>query len=67
MVREVGTVRRFFPERGEGFIAIARDRDVFFKKKDVLDRAVPRKGDRVELTILELKSGRRRAVDVRII
>jgi cold shock CspA family protein len=66
-MREVGTVRRFFPGRGLGYIAIDRDRDVVFKIKDVLDRAVPRKGDRVEATVLELASGRRRAVDVRII
>jgi cold shock CspA family protein len=66
-LRELGIVRRFTPGRGQGFIAIDRDRDVFFKIRDVLDRAVPRKGDRVELTVLELASGRRRAVDVRIL
>jgi cold shock CspA family protein len=66
-MRELGTIRRFFPGRGHGFIAIDHDRDVFFKTRDVINRAVIRKGDRVELTVLELASGRRRAVDVRII
>jgi cold shock CspA family protein len=66
-MRELGTVRRFFPERGEGYIEIAIDRDVAFKAKDVIGRAAVQKGDRVEVTILELSSGGRRAVDVRII
>jgi cold shock CspA family protein len=66
-MRELGVIRRFDPGRGLGYIAIDRDRDVVFKIRDVLDRAVVRKGDRVELSVLELASGRRRAVDIRIL
>jgi hypothetical protein len=48
--------------------AIARTvGDVFLNIKDVADNAIPKIGDRVELTVEKLPDGRRKALNVRIV
>lgn len=66
-MREVGTVKVFYPLKGYGFITRPKGRDIFFHFRDIVltdyDASL-QEGDSVEFIIGE-RDGKKKATNVR--
>jgi cold shock CspA family protein len=66
--REQGIVKRFYPDRGFGFIGRTGDQDLFFHIHDVEPGdGVIREGGRVEFSLTLDQVGRQRASGVELV
>ena len=67
--REQGIVKRFYADRGFGFIGRTGDQDVFFHIHDVVFRGdeVVQEGGRVEFSLTADQIGRERASGVELV
>jgi cold shock CspA family protein len=67
-MRDQGLIKRFYPDRGFGFIGRAGKQDVFFHIHDVEPGGAEiREGARVEFSLTLDQVGRQRASSVKVV